>query len=335
MRSRTIGKRILLALILFIVLVYFNNSSLWHTPAAADPVLLAHRGLGQDFHRENLAGDTCTATRILPPEHPFLEDTIPGMQAAFAYGAAIVEFDVHPTTDGHFAVFHDWTLECRTDGVGVTREQSLAYLKTLDVGYGYTADGGQTFPFRGQGVGLIASLDEMLATFPDQQLLINVKSNDPNEGALLAAVLGRLPLPRQRQLLVYGGELPIAVIREQTPAIRTMSRESLEACLLRYVAFGWSGYRPQRCAQMLLLIPTNVAPWLWGWPHRFVERMEQSDTTIFLVDDYTGGGFSAGINSLRDLQKIPPHYTGGIWTDRIDIIGPLSQARNKHTCTVS
>ena len=101
-------------------------------------------------------------------------------------GADIVEFDIHPTTDGHFAVFHDWTVDCRTEGRGVTREHTLAQLKALDVGYGYTADGGKTFPFRGRGVGLMPSLDEVLDAFPGRRFLINIKSNDPAEGALLA-----------------------------------------------------------------------------------------------------------------------------------------------------
>lgn len=322
MRSRTIRNRILLGLTLFVVFVYVNNTALWDIPTASRPLLLAHRGLGQDFKREELTGDTCTATRLLPPEHPFLEDTIPAMQAAFAYGADIVEFDIHPTTDGNFAVFHDWTLECRTNGTGVTREQTLSYLKTLDVGYGYTADGGQTYPFRGQGIGMIASLDEVLDTLPDRDFLINIKSNDPQEGALLAATLRQLPVSRQQQLMVYGAELPIAVVREQLPHIRTMSRASLEGCLLRYIALGWSGYLPPRCNHTLLLIPANVAPWLWGWPQRFVQRMARIETSAFLVDDYSGGGFSEGINSLTDLEQVPPAYAGGIWTDRIDIIGP-------------
>jgi len=322
MRSRPIRKWSLLALALFISFVYVNNTNLWQTRTAALPLLLAHRGLGQDFTREGLTGETCTATRILSPEHNFLEDTLPAMEAAFAYGAAIVEFDVHPTIDGHFAVFHDWTLDCRTNGAGVTREQTLAYLKTLDVGYGYTADGGKSFPFRGQGVGLIATLAEVLQTFPDRHFLINIKSNDPHEGKLLAATLGQLPSARQQQLMVYGAELPIAVVRAQVPAVRTMSGASLKGCLLRYWAFGWSGYRPARCTNMLLLIPTNVAPWLWGWPHRFVQRMASLNTDVFLVDDYAGGSSSEGINSLSDLGKVPPAYTGGVWTDRIDIIGP-------------
>jgi glycerophosphoryl diester phosphodiesterase len=119
---------------------------------------------------------------MLPSTHQYLENTISSMRAGFTIGADIVELDVHPTTDGEFAVFHDWTLDCRTDGRGVTREHSMAYLKKLDIGHGYTADGGKTFPFRGKGIGLMPTLTEVLATFPEQRLLINVKSRDPSEG---------------------------------------------------------------------------------------------------------------------------------------------------------
>ncbi|WP_157209922.1 glycerophosphodiester phosphodiesterase family protein [Marinimicrobium agarilyticum] len=40
------------------------------------------------------------------------------MRAAFAAGAGVVELDVHPATDGYFAVMHDWMLDCRTEGMG-------------------------------------------------------------------------------------------------------------------------------------------------------------------------------------------------------------------------
>src|ERR1700754_760792 len=133
---------------LFILATFLINTDLLAPPAESRPLLIAHRGLGQTFHREGLTAETCTANRIYPPEHPYLENTIDGFAAAFAAGADIVEFDVHPTTDGDFAVFHDWTVDCRTEGHGITREKSLAELKALDIGYGYTADGGKTFPFR-------------------------------------------------------------------------------------------------------------------------------------------------------------------------------------------
>src|SRR4051812_10923651 len=174
------------------VLLYLANAS-WAAHPTGHLTILAHRGVHQVYRREGLTNATCTATRILKPVHPFLENTIPSMKAAFDAGADMVEIDVHPTTDGAFAVFHDWTTDCRTDGHGVTREQSMAALKKLDIGYGYTADGGRTFPFRGKGVGMVPSFDEVLRAFPGRRFLVNFKSADPHEGELMAAWLNAHP----------------------------------------------------------------------------------------------------------------------------------------------
>ena len=51
----------------------------------------------------------------------------------------------------------------------------------------------ESFPFRGKGIGLMPTLDEVLAAFPDQRFLINIKSDDPDEGRRLAARLAPLP----------------------------------------------------------------------------------------------------------------------------------------------
>jgi hypothetical protein len=64
-------------------------------------------------------------------------------------GADLVEIDVAPTPTGN-GVFHDWTVDCRTEGKGEVRAATMAELKQLDPGYGYTADGGKTFPLRGK-----------------------------------------------------------------------------------------------------------------------------------------------------------------------------------------
>lgn len=301
--------------------VYLNNASFLATPLTERPSLLAHRGLYQTYHKEGLTPEACTAARIFAPDHDYLENTIASMRAAFALGADVVEFDIHPTSDGQFAVFHDWTLDCRTNGHGVTREHALGDLKALDVGYGYTADGGKSYPFRGKGSGLMPSLDEVLAAFPDKQLLINVKSNDPNEGRLLSEVLRQLPAKRLGQLvMVYGGDQPIEVLRQELPALRVMSRRSLKDCFIRYALTGWTGYVPEACRRTLLLVPTNVGPWLWGWPHIFQARLARHGTHIFAVGPYSGEDFSTGINSLQELEQLPSGYAGGIWTDRIDVV---------------
>lgn len=98
--------------------IWLNNTSLLSSRPAGKPEILAHRGLAQDYLRAGMTGQTCTASHMLPPRHGYLENTIPSMEAAFALGADALELDVHPTTDGKFAVFHDWTLDCRTEGKG-------------------------------------------------------------------------------------------------------------------------------------------------------------------------------------------------------------------------
>jgi len=58
--------------------------------------------------------------------HAFQENTLASIEAAFALGAAVVEVDIQQTTDGRFAVFHDRTIDCRTEGSGeVTDHDSL------------------------------------------------------------------------------------------------------------------------------------------------------------------------------------------------------------------
>jgi glycerophosphoryl diester phosphodiesterase len=310
----------ILFLLLLAAFIFINNTTLFSTRAPGKPLLLAHRGIAQRFDPAGVSNDTCTAARMLPPTHGYLENTLASMEAGFKTGADIIEIDVHPTTDGQFAVFHDWTLDCRTNGHGVTREHSMAELKALDVGYGYTADGGKTFPFRGKGVGLMPSLDQVLETFPERSFLINVKSNDPTEGEKLAARLAALPEQRQAMLMVYGGDRPIAALSARLPRMKTMSRLSLKACLMRYIAYGWTGIVPAACHSQVIYVPINVAPWLWGWPGRFLDRMEAAGSAVFVIGPYKGGEFSTGIDDATALARLPEGFSGGIMTNEIGLV---------------
>lgn len=324
--TRRTLRLILLPLFVAVVIVYALNTSHLADPVGDRPVLLAHRALGQGFHLEGLTGATCTAARMLPPEHDYLENTIPAMDAAFAYGADVVELDIHRTTDDRFAVFHDWTLDCRTDGCGVTREHTLAELQALDIGHGYTADEGESWPFRGRAVGLMPSLREVLDTFPDKTFLIDVKSNNPEDGAILAERIVEASSRRTGGVWVTGGARPVEEVRTRLPDSLTISRPRLKRCLTRYMALGWSGHVPSECRRSVLLVPANVAPWLWGWPNRFLQRMQEADSQVFLLGDYHGEGFSTAFDPIR-LDRLPRGYSGGIWTDRIDVIGPAVRSR--------
>ena len=170
------------------------------------------------------------------------------------------------------------------------------------------------------------SLDEVLAAFPERRLLIDIKSNDPADGEALARRLAQLPPERLSLIMVYGGDRPVAAVRTRLPGLRTMSRASLRSCLLRYIGVGWSGYVPAACRGGLLLIPINVAPWLWGWPGRFLQRLEAARTEVLVAGPWHGG-FSRGIDDAATLARLPAGYAGGIWTNRIDRIAPLIRSR--------
>ncbi|MCR4268165.1 glycerophosphodiester phosphodiesterase family protein [Nitratireductor sp. ZSWI3] len=324
MRKRTV---LLLALAGIAGALYLANASRLSGRPAGAPVLLAHRGLAQGFDRTGLTGQTCTAERMLPPRHAFLENTLPSMRAAFDLGADVVEIDIHPTTDGQFAVFHDWTVDCRTEGTGETRSLSMDELKSLDVGYGYTADGGKTFPFRGKGTGMIPSLDEVLFALPDRRFLINIKSSDAEEGRLLAEALARMTAPARSRLMVYGAEAPVDVLRSRFPRMKTLTRRDLKRCLPLYALAGWSGFVPEACRGRVLLLPVNIARWMWGWPNRFLDRMEAAGSEVFLLGPYAGGGFSTGFDDPALIKALPVGYSGGISTDALDLIAPLLEDR--------
>lgn len=315
------------ATVVLAAFVFLNNTDLFVSRPDREPIVLAHRGIAQRYDLAGVTNDTCTASRILPPKHDYLENTIASMRASFKAGADIVELDIHPTTDGQFAVFHDWTLDCRTDGHGVTREHSMADLRKLDIGYGYTADGGKTYPFRGRGVGLMPTLAEVLETFPDRPFLINIKSNDPDEGSKLAAFLNALLPERRSTIMAYGGDRPIAVLRAAVPAMKTMSRASLKRCLLGYIAYGWTGAIPWECHSTLVFVPINVAPWLWGWPDRFLNRMDSAGSTTFVIGPYNGGDFSTGMDSVEELSRLPKHYSGGMLTNEIEMVATWLRAK--------
>ena len=309
-----------------IAAIYVWNAS-WRAALPEGQVrLIAHRGVHQTFARDGLDNDTCTAERILPPIHDYLENTIPSMQAAFAAGADIVELDVHPTTDGRLAVLHDWTIDCRTEGTGETRSHDMASLRRLDIGYGYTADGGRSFPFRGKGVGMMPEFEEVLAAFPTGRFLVNFKSNEVREGDMVAAIAAAHPEWRDEIWGAYGGDLPTYRAAELMGGLAVWSRKGLVDCLLQYAGLGWTGYVPEACRNTKVMVPINAAPFLWGWPNLFLQRLRDVGSEVILLGPYAAGDpGTARIDTLELLAKVPSGFPGYIWTNKIEEIGPAAK----------
>jgi glycerophosphoryl diester phosphodiesterase len=316
-----VRRKLLIALavpVLLVTAVSTANSSWLWGGAQGDPPLLAHRGIAQTYPLAGVENDTCTATRIHPPDHAYLENTLASMRASWAAGADMLEFDVQVSADGRLVVFHDSTLECRTNGAGQVRDHPFDYLRGLDLGHGYTADGGVTYPLRGTGVGLMPTVEEVVAAFPGRELLLDVK-NDA-EGDAVAAYLTTLPAERRATMAAYGGDTAMEVIRDRVPGFRVASREIMKDCLVSYLATGWTGLVPGACAHIELHLPARYGRWLWGWPHLFVDRMTAADTRVVLVAG--DGPWSEGFDSAESLDDVPEGWSGWLWTNRTDVIAP-------------
>ncbi len=318
-------KRGLRVAIVFGVAVWANNSSLLAPGfSGPGPKIIAHRGVHQDFDRTGLTNETCTAARMLPGSHSFLENTLPSMTAAFAYGASVVELDIHLTRDGQIAVFHDWTLDCRTDGSGETRAASMDELRLLDVGHGYTFDRGASYPFRGTGRGLLPSLEDVFRSHSGKAFLIDIKSNEPRVGKALASVVRGHPQRWQQIWGVYGGRKPVAALSEAHPDLRVFTKRTTIDCLKAYALVGWLGILPSACRGQTVHVPINVAPWIWGWPNRFMKRMESAGTTIVIIGPHHLGNTGArGLDTIEQFAKVPRNFPGFIQTNKIEVIGPV------------
>lgn len=321
MRKRWIA---LGAAALLIGAVVLFNAPFWGKPDGG-LWLLAHRGVHHNYAREGLTNETCTAERVHPITHGLIENTLPSMQAAFDAGADMIELDVHPTTDGEFAVFHDWTLECRTNGEGVTRRQSMDYLRTLDLGYGYTADGGETYPLRGQGVGLMPTLGEVLAAFPGRRFLVNFKSRDAHEGEAMLAYLDARPEADISRLAFFGAA-PAERIRALRPEVRVSGRGILKACAKDYMLTGWFGAEPESCRNLIVFAPIDVAWVVWGYPDLFLARMQRLESEVVIAGAISREGVP-GIDDAAALARVPQGWRGRVSTDHIEIIGPLAAER--------
>lgn len=319
-RVRWVLTILVLALVGFSLL---NASWLAPTPKGK-PKLIAHRGVYHLYDKRAAVGrDTCTARYIYPPEHEIFENTTTSMQMAAGYGADMVEVDVSPTKDGKMVLFHDWTVDCRTNGKGQTRDLTLAELKALDIGYGYTADGGKTFPLRGKGVGQMPTVEEGLAALPSRPLLFNFKSRWPGEADQLYAILkasGRDSAKLGDAF--YGDDAPIKRMRELMPknwsfALKTEAKQ----CTKDYVLYGWTGIIPESCRNGTLAIPLNYQWAMWGWPNRLLARMDSVGAKVIVLGPHESGKSNEGISTPEQLGDIPSSFNGYIWVENIEAVG--------------
>lgn len=286
-RSRVVLRVLLMVVVIVVLFVMYRLLTIQPRPPQPylqgdRPLVLAHRG-GADLAPEN---------------------TMAAFQNAVDLGVDILELDVHTTADGTVVVIHDESVDRTTDGTGAVHDFTLADLRQLDAGYEFSPDNGQTFPFRGQGIG-IPTLEEVFAAFPDMRINVEIKQSDP---PIEAAVLEVIERAGAQQRVLVGSEYDdvMARFRSLAPDIATSAatnevRNFYLAQLLRVSAI----YRP--------LADAFQVPEYSGSTHvvtpSFVDAAHHHGVKVHVWT----------VNDAETMQRLLDIGVDGIITDRPDV----------------
>ena len=147
------------------------------------------------------------------------ENTLFAFERATALGVDMLEMDLQLSQDARLVLIHDDTLERTTNGQGEVAHFSLAELQALDAGYTWTADGGQSYPYRGQGT-RIAALDEVLERFPLTPKMLEIKVPDVGMEAVLCEMLAAYD-QLDRVIVASAHERSLQRFRQLCPEVAT------------------------------------------------------------------------------------------------------------------
>jgi glycerophosphoryl diester phosphodiesterase len=151
-------------------------------------------------------------------------NTMFAFERAVELGVDVLEMDMHSTADGHLVLMHDDTVDRTTDGSGAISSLTLNQLKELDAGYYWTEDGGQSYPYRGQGIS-VPTLEEVLTAFPALRFNIEIKPPGTALARPFCQVLRDHGLA-ERVLVGSFHTEALAALRQECPEVAASAGES-------------------------------------------------------------------------------------------------------------
>ena len=320
----SLWKRILIAVAVVAVALSLLNAS-WI--AGAQPgrlIVVAQRGIVQPARDPAQAG--CDAARILPPEdNLYIENSLPSLYKATRLGADAVAVDVRRTRDGQMVLFRDSDLDCRTNGKGPLAARTLAELKALDIGYGYTADGGRTFPLRGRGIGGMPTVEEALREVWRSRIVFNLRGADPGDADALVAAFARAGVKIDAKHSFHGHPAVLARLKRLVPPAWTYGKADLASgCLADYKRTGWLGFVPGSCRDATVAVPIDGQWTLWGWPNRFQARLRGANARLMMFQAYRDGEI-VGLQRPEQLAQVPRDFRGYVFIEDFHNVGRALQ----------
>lgn len=240
-------------------------------------------------------------------------NTMYAFERAVALGADMLETDLHATRDGHLVTIHDASVNRTTEGRGLVKEMTLAQVRALDAGYRWTNDGGKTFPFRGKGA-RIATLDELLAAFPDTYVTVEIKQDDPPIAGKLCDALRRAK-HTDRALVASFKDAALRDFRRACPEVRTSMAEGEVRPVVLLSLAGLGGLA--RPAGDALQVPIAAG----GIPVVTPRLLRDARRKRVAVQVWT-------INDEAEMRRLVALGVDGLITDRPDVLKRVLAERN-------
>jgi glycerophosphoryl diester phosphodiesterase len=231
------------------------------------------------------------------------ENTLFAFERAAALGVDMLEMDLHLSRDARLVVIHDDTLERTTNGQGPVAHFTLAELQALDAGYKWTADGGQSYPYRGQGT-RIAALEEVFERFPLIPKAVEIKVPDVGMEAVLCEMLAAYD---QLDRVIVGSfhERSLQRFRQLCPEVATAGGPVSVRLLLALNWLGLSGLLSP--SYPVLQIPPQHSGLTLATP-RLVRNAQHRGLQVHLWT----------INEQPDMRRLLEMGADGLITDYPD-----------------
>jgi glycerophosphoryl diester phosphodiesterase len=231
------------------------------------------------------------------------DNTLYAFERAAAMGVDVLEMDLHSTADGVLVVMHDDTVDRTTDGSGLIQSLTLEEIKALDAGYHWSADGGQTFPYRGQGI-TVPTMEEVFAAFPDVALNIEIKQAEPSLVEPFCQLIREYGMS-DRVLVASFHQETVKAFRKECPEVATSSGEGEVIALFALSKlFLEATYGPEAQA---VQVPEHRSG-LHVLTSRFVDAAHGRNLEVHAWT----------INEVPDMQRLVALGVDGIITDYPD-----------------
>lgn len=197
------------------------------------------------------------------------ENTMTSFKAAIDLGVDLIEFDVNVTKDGELVVIHDNEIDRTSDHTGLTRDYTLAELKSFDFGGWFDEK------FRGERIPTLRELLELVVARSDV-LILNVEIKDMTEEAVdkTVAMLKEYGLTDRCVIACFDAAI-IRYVKAAHPEFRTQgfpgrymqnfTPETYDCMFGMGIPIAWGGCSEEQVqADVAFANSRGILPWLFA-----------------------------------------------------------------------